>query len=801
MIFSPPSTRPRPIVWISPPWTSLTRTTGDGRGSRLIPRCYKKKHSDPMKKRFTLFICCLLSFLASNHSVLAQSPEFTDGVDQPSDERYITIDFDNVDIQLFIKYISELTGTNFIVDPSVQGNVTIVSPTRISERDAYRVFESVLEVHGLTTVKAGSVVKVIPTVEARSRPIDTLIGEAGIQPDDRVVTQLIPLSYTSPLEMQKVLQPLVSKTSVMIAHTQSGMLIITDTLSNIDRLLEIVRMLDVERTREEIEVILLEYANSQKISQVITSIYQKSLRPQAQGGAASQEMFAVVPYERINALIIMALPEDSMRIKELIAQLDTEAQRGEGNIHVYYLQNATAAELSKVLTALPKQQETAVEEGKVPAISSDVTIMPDAETNALIITASRTEYAVLREVIEKLDIPRRMVYLEALIMEVNMDKSLDIGVEWLAGGTFDDGTGQIATGFSGDPPYGVLSGIRSDPPSLPTGYTLGILKQGIQIGGVTFPNIAAVLRAYESDSTINIISTPQILTTDNKEAEITVGENVPFLVSENTTDALQDYSNYEYRDVATTLSITPHISQADTLRLEISTEVSKLKSAPEIRTPTTFTRRASTSVIVNDRDTVVIGGIIGQDVTDNEFKIPLLGDIPLLGWLFKTKGTSDQRTNMFIFITPHIVRNPAEIARVTLEKEDQLGNVMPQVEKELRRPENPDNAIVLADIGYEKLRDGNYTEAKAYLSQALAITPDDPYALINLGVAHEKEGNYQAARQFYQQVVETGTDQSVLGPDRTTQTTIPLLQIASENIRNVDQLMRQGEASGAGSRP
>ena len=138
---------------------------------------------------------------------------------------------------------------------------------------------------------------------------------------------------------------------------------------------------------------------------------------------------------------------------------------------------------------------------------------------------------------------------------------------------------------------------------------------------------------------------------------------------------------------------------------------------------------------------------------------------------------------------------------MTLEKEDQLGNVMPQVEKELRRPENPDNAIVLADIGYEKLRDGNYTEAKAYLSQALAITPDDPYALINLGVAHEKEGNYQAARQFYQQVVETGTDQSVLGPDRTTQTTIPLLQIASENIRNVDQLMRQGEASGAGSRP
>ena len=711
---------------------------------------------------------------------------------KPSNERYITIDFDNVEINLLIKYISELTGKNFIVDPAVRGNVTIISPTRISEDDAYRVFESVLEIHGFTTVPSGSVIKILPSAEARSRAIDTIRSGTATEPDDRVVTQLVPLRYTTPVEMQKVLQPLVSKTSVVIPHTQSGMLIITETLSNIKRLLSIVETLDVEYSREEVAVIPLNYANAEKISTILNTIFQKAAAAAGAKGAADTASIKVVPYERINALIVLAESAEVGRVKRLVDKLDTEAERGEGNIHVFYLQNATASELAKVLNALPEQQaEEEQTDGKAPAISKNVNIMADEETNALIITASRSEYAVMEDVIKKLDIPRRMVYLEALIMEVDTDKTFDVGVQWIAGGVFADETGRVISGFSGESGYNLIEGITSaDDPGLASGFSLGVLKEGIEIGGITFPNVAAILRAYKSDSDINIISTPQILTTDNKKAEISVGENVPYITSQNTTASEQDYTNYEYKDVATKLSITPHINQADTLRLEIETEVVKLKGTTTSLTPTTFKRTATTTVLVNDSDTIVIGGIIGHDVTEGEYKVPLLGDIPILGWLFKTQAMESKKTNMFIFVTPHIIRNPADIARVTLTKEDQLGNVMPQVSEQLHQKSNPENSVKLADIGYELLTSGRDQEAKQYFQQALSISPDNPFALINLGVVYEKEKAYPQAIRMYQRVIDSGTNEIARSPEGYQGVDISLVQIARENIDHVKKLMR-----------
>ena len=711
-----------------------------------------------------------------------------------SNERYITIDFDNVDINLLIKYISELTGKNFVVDPSVKGNVTIISPTKISEEDAYRVFESVLEIHGFTTVPSGSVIKILPAVGARARNIDTLKSKERLDPEDRIVTQLIPLKYTTPVEMQKVLQPLVSKTSVVIPHTQSGMLIITETLSNINRLMTIIETLDVEYSREEIVVIPLEFGNATKISTLLTTIFQKSGAAAAKGKtSATNSAVKVVPYERINTLIVLAESADVERVRRLVKMLDTEAERGEGNIHVFYLQNATAAELAKVLNALPQQQEDE-QKGKTPAISKSVNIMADEETNALIITASRSEYAVIEEVIKKLDIPRRMVYLEALIMEVDTDKTFDVGVQWVAGGVFDDETGTVLSGFSGntDPAYGnIIGAFDSDDPALPSGYSFGIMKEGLEIGGITFPNIAAFLRAYKTDSDINIISTPQILTTDNKTAEISVGENVPYITSQNTTASDQDYTQYEYKDVATKLSITPHINQADTLRLEIETEVTRLKGNADTLTPTTYKRTANTTVIVNDTDTIVIGGIIGQDATENEWKIPLLGDIPYLGWLFKTHTTTNEKTNMFIFVTPHIIRNPADIASVTMRKEDQLEEVMPEAKEQLKDKEYPAHSLELSDMGYEKLVNGKYREAKEYLNKALSINPDNPFALINLGVTFEKEHAYPEAIEMYEKVIATETTEVAKSPVDYDGEDITLLQVARENIEHVRQLMEQ----------
>lgn len=712
---------------------------------------------------------------------------------QKSSERYITIDFDNVEINLLIKYISELTGKNFIVDPAVRGNVTIISPTKISENDAYLVFESVLEIHGFTTVPSGSVIKIVPSAEARSRAIDTIRAGTATEPGDRVVTQLVPLRYTTPVEMQKVLQPLVSKTSVVIPHTQSGMLIITETQSNIKRLMSIVETLDVEYSREEVVVIPLSFGNANKISTILNTIFQKSAGAPAAKGAVPHSSIRVVPYERINTLVILAEPADVARVKGLVDKLDTEAERGEGNIHVFYLQNATASELAKVLNALPEQQQTEKDQadGKAPAISKNVNIMADEETNALIITASRSEYAVMEDVIKKLDIPRRMVYLEALIMEVSTDMTFDVGVQWVAGGVFDDGTGRLATGFSGEQGYDLLGGITDpDNPSLPRGFSFGVIKEGIKIGGVTFPNIAAILKAYKQDENINIISTPQILTTDNKKAAISVGQNVPFITSQNTTASTQDYTQYEYKDVATKLSITPHINQADTLRLEIETEVVRLQGTQETLTPSTFKRTATTTVIVNDKDSVVIGGIIGQDASESEWKIPLLGDIPLLGWLFKTHTTKSEKTNMFIFVTPHIIRNPADIAAVSLRKEEELGNVMPQVEEQLHQEINPEHSVKLADIGYEKLAGGQNLAAKEYFIESLSIDPNNPFALINLGVLYEKEKAYPQAIQMYQRVIDTGTNEVARSPEGYEGVDISLVQIARENIVHVKKVMQ-----------
>ncbi|MBU1137650.1 MAG: tetratricopeptide repeat protein, partial [Proteobacteria bacterium] len=324
--------------------------------------------------------------------------------------------------------------------------------------------------------------------------------------------------------------------------------------------------------------------------------------------------------------------------------------------------------------------------------------------------------------------------------------------------------------------------------SVGTGFTMGILKQGIQIGGITFPNIAAVLKAYKSDSNINIIATPQILTTDNKKAEISVGENRPYLTKTSEADSGTGYQNYEYKDIATKLIITPQINQADTLRLEISTEVSKLNnSASEVDRPVTFKRTADTTVLVQDKDTIVIGGIIGHDATESDWKIPLLGDIPILGWLFKTHNTTHLKTNMFIFITPHIIKNPADIARVTLTKEEQLDKVMPQVKEELHRQVNLDHAMSLSDIGFQRLQEKRYDEAKSFFNEALDINPNYPYALMNLGVICEQEGKTTEAINYYQQVVDKIMDKTTGGPKGGGPTATNLLNLCRQNIERLQK--------------
>jgi general secretion pathway protein D len=742
--------------------------------------------------RLLLLVLCFAVFCSPLSSLAAAKDENKPAIEQTVEKgkRFITIDFDKVDILLFIKYISELTGKNFIIDKAVKGSVSIISPTKISEEEAFQVFESVLSVNGFTTVQAGVMTKIMPSVRARTENIDTLHHGETSKPEDKIVTQLIPLVHTTPTEMKKVLAPLVSKTSVVIAHTQSGILIVTDTLSNIQKLLSIISSLDVDYSSDELEVLPLEFATATTIATTINSIFQRTASPKK--GAISKAGVKVVPYDRINSLIVMAGPGDILRVKRLISMLDTKPEKDEGNIRVVYLQHATAKELSAVLTSLPGQTADKTKgPGKAPAISKDVKIMPDEETNSLIITASRSEFKVLEDVIKKLDIPRRMVYLEALILEVDTESNFDVGVKWIGAGGYADNTGIVLGGFGGGDGFNMGEAITTTAEGVANvgrGFTLGVLQQGIKIAGITFPNIAAVLKAYKDDSSINIIATPQILTTDNKEAKISVGENIPYLSTSNTADTSErGYENYEYKDVATTLTITPQINQADTLRLEIATEVSKIKSLGEggVR-PTTFKRTATTTVLVQDSDTIVIGGIIGHDASEGGSKIPLLGDIPLIGWLFKNHSTTHRKTNMFIFITPHIVKNPADMARITLNKEEQLDKVMPAVKAELHRQVNLDHAMSLSDIGFRKLQDNNLEQARNFFNEALEIKPNSPYALMNLGVICEREDKIEDAIKYYQRVIDI-VNSSEAGETPSGTNEKNLSQICKDNINRLLQ--------------
>ncbi len=587
-------------------------------------------------------------------------------------ERFVSIDFNNVDINVFIKFISELTAKNFVVDQRVKGKVTIISPAKISVQEAYKVFESVLEVHDFTTVKAGDVIKIIPSPDARSKNIETRLKEEADSPEDKVVTQLIPLKYASPEEIKRLFAPLISKNSVILAYPPTNMLIITDVYSNITRLLRILNAIDVSGMGQELSIIPLEYANANEFVKILTSIFQAKRNPKGQD---ADTFVKFVADERTNVIVVLASEVETMRIKKLMQMLDKETPRGKEKIRVYYLENAKAEDLAKVLQALPAKTGTAAKGIKeAPLVSQNVTITADKSTNSLIIIGDKDDYQVLEDIIKKLDIPRSMVYIESVIVEVNVGKDFNLGVQWQAGGqTRLDGKDAV---FGGGyrPEDSILTTPLTTLPS-PKGFSLGIFSESLTIGGITFPNLGAVVQAYKKDKDVHFLSTPQILTTDNEEATIIVGKNIPFQTRSSADTATNEtFSSYEYKDVGITLKITPQISKDRLVRLNISQEITKLESTTEFR-PTTLKRSIETTVIIKDKSTVVIGGLIDDSFTKTTFKTPCLGEIPLFGMLFSSVSKAGEKSNLYVFITPHVIENPAEAEEIYKNKKDDMDKV------------------------------------------------------------------------------------------------------------------------------
>jgi general secretion pathway protein D len=429
------------------------------------------------------------------------------------------------------------------------------------------------------------------------------------------------------------------------------------------------------------------HATASMLAKSLSDIFQTQVRGRLPRGAPAQPTTKIVADERTNSLITLATEDDTQKIQSLVALLDKPVPRGEGDIHVYYLQNANAEDLQKVLMAIPSKETKEQEKGKAPVVSKDVQIVADKATNSLVITAKKHDYLVLEDIIKKLDIARSMVYLEALIMEVNVDKEFRLGVEWMGmeDFTYNGKEGGFFAGSGGIGDYENIQGLSQTIPSLPSGFSLGVFGEAIQIGNLVFPNLGAIFQAYQKDADVNIISTPQILTTDNEEAEIYVGENVPYLTKEATGD--QTYQTYEYKDVGVTLKITPQINQERFVRLKIFQENISLKEGTEQYRPTTLKRSAETTVIVKDMNTVVIGGIIGESAEKATYKTPCLGDIPGLRWLFSALSRSQNKTNLFVFLTPYIITSPTEAKEIYDKKKENMEGVQRGAVKMYKKPE------------------------------------------------------------------------------------------------------------------
>ncbi len=593
----------------------------------------------------------------------------------------ISMNFSNADITMVVKYISEMTGKNFIVDAKVQGKVTILSPRKVSKEEAYKVFESILEVYGYAAVPSGGVIKIVPITQAR------LMGGTGtrgaeLAPEirDNMITQLIPLKYVGADNMVNTLRPLIPPTSYIAAYAQSNTLIIVDMESNLKRLGEIVTRLDVEGREASITVLPLKHASAKDAAAKVNNLMGKG--PGTAPTPAGQEPQTVIADERLNALVVLGNEFFVTKVKRLTAQLDVESPPGRHEINVVYLNNASAEDMAKVVNQiLQAEKKAAPQPGQQPG-QDTVFVTADKATNSLIVTGSPEQFETVKRVIAKLDIPRKQVFVEALIFEVQADKSSKFGVEWRA---TSDVSKPGVQGIGGTN-FGTINNVAENPVTgmAGQGLVVGVVDGTINFGGKTFANVGALMHALRTDTDVNILSTPNILTTDNEEAEIFVGSNVPFVKSTAQTTGATPIENIERQDIGITLKVKPQISESDFVKLNIFQEISsiaptQLDKAKDI---ITFKRNAKTVVVVKDSQNVVIGGLMQENIQEVENKVPLLGDIPLLGWLFKTKSKQRTKTNLMIFLTPHIIKTVADMERITTTRQKRMeGTESPLLEE------------------------------------------------------------------------------------------------------------------------
>ncbi len=639
------------------------------------------------------------------------------------------LDFDKVDIDKLVQVISDLTGRLFILPENIRGKITIIGPEHgtvgVTADEAYAAFLSALDSNGLTLYPVGRFLKIVEKRSGKQSNIPTLLEEdAPFTTNEQMITKLFKLHFVDAEPVRAVIQQLVSRDGDTIAFPPDT-IIVNDIGLNLHRLERIIERLDSPTSSDEIRVIQIQYASATDIAEKLRQIFEeKNKKPgarpgqaviaptpgvpgQAQAapaaGAPSEEGAAslsqLIADERTNKIIVTANEKAFRRIQELLRQLDTPIP-GEGQVHVYYLENASAEEMANTLASLtqginkgprpPGGQPAGAAKGPATVadlFSGEVKITADKGTNSLVVIANNSDYRNLISVIEKLDIARRQVFVEAVIMEVNLKNQVDWGLAMHAGKpvsvkSSDDSVAVVGSELGKS---NSLSGILSLA-SL-GGFLAGL--QGVQLlDKLGLPPFSVVMHALQSNSDVNVLSTPHILASDNEDAEITVGNNVPFQAgitspAASSLGALAGTSAataglasgllggfngliapIQRQNVELRLKLKPQINESDYIKLTIDEQTEEISDNDARLGPTTAKRTAKTTIVAKDQQTVVIGGLIQERTTKSVQKVPLLGDIPILGWLFRDNSALKQRTNLLLFLTPYIIRDQSDFRRI-----------------------------------------------------------------------------------------------------------------------------------------
>lgn len=639
----------------------------------------------------------------------------------PADEK-ITVNFVNADIQSVIKVVGQHTGRNFILDPRVTGTVNIVSDRPVSKDMLYQILLSTLRVQGYAAVEGEGFVKIVPEAEAKTSAGP--VGEAATRmPGDRIVTQVFILQNENAVQLVPLLRPLVTANNFIGAYPSNNAIVITDYASNVQRIQRIIESID-RPSSADVQIIRLQNASAIDIAQTLRSVVPETNVPPSAPG--TQPKVAVAVDQRTNSLLVRAdNPQLMLRIKALALGLDAPGA-GNNNIYTVFLRNAEATRIAETLRGLlsgsessrvttttttpaggTASQSTATQSSgsaaSAPAGAPSSVIQAYPPTNSIIIAASEPVYRGLRTVIDQLDQRRHQVFVEALIVEVSTGRAAEFGVQWNAGRNIGGGQTVFGgTNFTTTPGSNIL-GIATDPSTIGTGLNLGIIRGTLKIPGtdIEIANLQLLARALEGDSGANVLSTPNVLTLDNEEAKIVVGQNVPFITGTFTPtsgSATNPFQTIERKDIGLTLRVTPQVSEAGAVKLKIFQEVSSVtrdKALVQSADIITNKRSLESTVLVDNGQIVVLGGLIQDDQNAAIDKVPLLGDIPYLGALFKYESRSRKRTNLMIFLRPVILKDEKAAASLTADRYEYIRNL----QGEMRLPPS----LVLPHEGVKQL--------------------------------------------------------------------------------------------------